>query len=288
MKVLKIGDTVIFKSGSGKRALEYEVVCNSAKGVYLNCRSGYWNGQIFEELGMPACDPSRESFCEKILGYRPGVGNWPESKPNDFEGVTKIVVQLATLCWERGGAVSINGTLWEPTKSELTNKTSDDTEDVSYRKLRVGDIVRVLPRQGTMSDYPGTYVPDMEQYAGQEFTVSRVFPEIYAGRTEKYHTPSDTNMYRLGVLDWDWCRAELELVKRVEDRKDSIDVPGGTIVQGEVIGCDARVLEDRECMVDTDSDSYKAETTRKSVPELQFCEKEVILSVPKKHKDYLF
>ena len=81
-KILKRGDIVTFKVKD--MVLEYEVSRS-----FLNMSAGAINRKIFEVLGLNATE-----FCKKYYGYKPYDGDWPESKPDDFEALTRVVKAL--------------------------------------------------------------------------------------------------------------------------------------------------------------------------------------------------
>ena len=80
---LKYNDTVIFKVND--KQLIYSVNHN-----HLNSPDG--NDEIFRLLSL-----DRYSFATAYYGYRNNVGNWPESKKDDMEALSRLVNELFKL-----------------------------------------------------------------------------------------------------------------------------------------------------------------------------------------------
>jgi hypothetical protein len=48
------------------------------------------NGEIFTRLGIT----DRYAFCEKAYGYKPGRGDWPQYRDDDYRALTRLVRKL--------------------------------------------------------------------------------------------------------------------------------------------------------------------------------------------------
>ena len=55
---------------------------------YIEIR-GFGNDKIFRELNI-----AKYSFCSKLYGYETRDGDWPWADPDDYEGLSKVVIAL--------------------------------------------------------------------------------------------------------------------------------------------------------------------------------------------------
>ena len=82
--ILKRGDRVIFKKFKIKMRVRQKFLSNE--------RYKKGNEEIFTVLGL-----DKEDFCKEHYGYK-AEGVWPESKREDYIGLTNVVFALMKLC----------------------------------------------------------------------------------------------------------------------------------------------------------------------------------------------
>lgn len=135
---MNIGDTIVFKHND--RELKYKVFQVANKYWLSNFTLGN-NTAIFNLLGIE----DRFEFCEKKIGHscKSKTTDFPEV--DSLEDLNKIVNALY---------------------QEIINK--------SISKYKKGDFVRILPRQGVKSDYPLSYIENMEKYVNDLFSIKSV------------------------------------------------------------------------------------------------------------------
>lgn len=80
--------------------------------------------------------------------------------------------------------------------------------------FKVGDVVRVKERIGDKADYKYSFVDEMANLSGKEFTVKEVGPDNY---NEKFTIPDDNARYTLSGNWYTWSSGMLELVSRKEE-----------------------------------------------------------------------
>ena len=78
-KTLRYADTVILKD------IKYSV-----KSQFLQEENCVDNSKIFKVLSIP----SKEKFAKKAYGYEQKGGDWPECETDDYEALTRCVIEL--------------------------------------------------------------------------------------------------------------------------------------------------------------------------------------------------
>lgn len=147
---MKKNDKIVFKFNG--ETLEYRVTGGSITGVFLSLCEDYPNDKIFEILGIDDI----YGFCERVIckNLQNKSAIFPEL--DSLEDLKKVVDALY---------------------QEIINK--------SVSKYNEGDIVRVLPKQGVVSDYPFGYTDDMYKYANDLFSIKEVH-KLTVGQLKYY------------------------------------------------------------------------------------------------------
>jgi len=89
-------------------------------------------------------------------------------------------------------------------------------------KYKVGDRVRILPKEGDVFDYPCDYLPCMDQYSGKVLTIKEIcigpFSDKY--KTRKYYN-GDDNVYKLSMdeklINWYFHSSMFEPMKEYKE-----------------------------------------------------------------------
>lgn len=80
--------------------------------------------------------------------------------------------------------------------------------------FKVGDVVRIKERIGNGGDYKYSFVDEMANLSGKEFTIKEIIPDDYNG---KCTIPDDNARYSLYGNWHAWSSGMLELVSREEE-----------------------------------------------------------------------
>lgn len=141
------GDEILFYLPSGKTYRGQISLGNTGYYCFL---SNIDNARIFEELEIYDAN----DFVKRIVGYD-CKGDWPEVKTlDDF---VKIIEALDDECIKKWGI---------PHNSTEPNRNTS--------QLKVGDKVKILPRNSSQEDYYPQYVDGMLKYVGQLATITQV------------------------------------------------------------------------------------------------------------------
>lgn len=85
-------------------------------------------------------------------------------------------------------------------------------------KFKIGDKVRILPRQGSSEDYRSAYVDEMLKYVGRTATIKWCnITDLIAGKW-----PDDGYVYMLEEFGfgWNWNSSMLELVENSDSKEE--------------------------------------------------------------------
>ena len=128
--ILKENDIVVFKGPNGDR--EYKVYSS-----YLVHKGlGKDNSIIFEDLGIDS-----KVLAQECYGYYTSLGDWPTSKPSDYEALTRLVNKLHELCTEAIAVKladhTLSSTLW-PTKEEIKNTSTSNFITFLKKRYPIG------------------------------------------------------------------------------------------------------------------------------------------------------
>ena len=186
---LKDGSFIIFDLPTSKI---YYTICNSPRSKYWWLVNDDFNGQIFNELEI-----NGKSLIESIVGY-PCSGVFPEVE--SLDDLKKVIKALDDECIKKFG---------------MPNNESEDKSEPKP-KFKIGDKVRILPRQGSSEDYRSSYVDEMLDCVGK--TAIIVSCDLANITTIKW--PDDGYVYILEGYSWSWNSSMLELVENSDSKEE--------------------------------------------------------------------
>ena len=123
MKQLKEGQEVIFTIKD--KNYIYIVYLQ-----YLCIKNSDYNYQIFRDLEL-----DKFKFCSDYYGYKPGRGDWPESKYEDYTALTRLVEALFPYC----DKVTVDGNIVYSKSEKTIFKESESS--ISSSKLESSNII---------------------------------------------------------------------------------------------------------------------------------------------------
>ncbi len=201
MEKYEYKDTVIFKIG----AEEIKYVVN--KSFLHSYNDILENDYIFKRLNIT----NKEKFCKAAYGYVPIDSIFPECKRDDYDALNRVIEALQKECDEynkKHSALYKNG--YTISEKETT---------VLRPKFKIGDKVRILPRNGNADDYPGMYVDLMQSYAGTECIIEKIEVANEINKKRKYY--EEPYSYIVNTNSYIWSSASLQLVSESTNLKDT-------------------------------------------------------------------
>ena len=186
---LKDGSFIIFDLPTSKI---YYTIYNSLSSKYWWLVNDDFNGQIFNELEI-----NGKSLIESIVGY-PCSGVFPEVE--SLDDLKKVIKALDNECIKKFG---------------MPNNESEDKSEPKP-KFKIGDKVRILPRQGSSRDYRSSYVDKMLDCVGKTGTIIKCTPTNLMARKH----PDDSYVYTLRNFNWSWTSSMLELVEEEINKEE--------------------------------------------------------------------
>lgn len=93
------------------------------------------NDLIFENLKL-----NQFKFCSDCYGYKPGIGDWPESKFGDYSALTRVVEALFPYC----DKVIVDGdivysksekTIFKESESSISSSKSESSDTINFESI---------------------------------------------------------------------------------------------------------------------------------------------------------
>lgn len=189
---MKENDIIVFKYEG--TTLSYKVVQNIDHNTYYLSCCGVKNDKIFDLLGIS----DRFSFCSAIVGYTLTNTSVAFPEVNTSKDLEKIVDAL----YQR-------------------------IIDISTPKFKEGEMVKILPKDGSELSYPNGYVIEMTRFANSTDTIANVNKMSVdllkrCISLEKYQEPFG---YCLQDHSFVWTSAMLESANKDEIKKEEVLPP---------------------------------------------------------------